>query len=61
MNSGGVALSTSGEAIVIMHQCAYHGKNKIIHSSPKIEHCKNAVDDKPTKVGGSQHVTTLDN
>ena len=30
---GGVALSTSGEVIVIMHQHAYHGKNKTIHSS----------------------------
>ena len=33
VTSSGVALSTSGEVIVIMHQHDYHGKNKKIHSS----------------------------
>ena len=44
-----------------MHQCAYHPKCAAIHSSAQIEHYKNAVDDRFIKVGGSQHITTLDN
>ena len=56
----GVTLTTSGEVIIIMHQCAHHGKNKIIHSSSQIEHCKNKPDDRLIKFGGSQHITTLD-
>ena len=36
VTSGGVALTISGELIIIMHQCACHGKNKTIHSSPQI-------------------------
>ena len=31
-----VTLITSGEVITIVHQCACHGKNKTIHSSPKL-------------------------
>ena len=37
---GGFALTTSGAVMIIMHQCACHGKNKAAHSSPQIEHCK---------------------
>ena len=58
---GGVALSTSGEVIVIMHQHAYHGKNKTIHSSTQIEHHKIKVDDSSIKVVVGQHSNTLDN
>ena len=58
---GGVTSTTSGEIIIIMHQYAHHGKNKTIHSSPQIEHYENKVDDRSIKVGGSQHITTLDN
>ena len=61
VTTGGVTLTTSGELIVIMHQHAHHGKNKTIHSSPQIEHCKNKVDDRSIKAGGGQHITTLDN
>ena len=56
----GVALNTSGEVILIMHQHACHGKNNTIHSSPQIEHYKNKVDDRSIKLGGGQHVDTLD-
>ena len=38
--SGVVALTPSGEVIIIMHQHACYGKNNIIHSSPQIEHYK---------------------
>ena len=33
MNAGGVTPTTKGDVSVIMNQCAYHGKNKNIHSS----------------------------
>ena len=55
-----VTLTTSGEVIIIMHQCACHGKNNTIYSSPQIDHYKNKLDDKSIKVGGGQHTTTLD-
>ena len=59
--AGSVTLSTSVEVIAIMIQCAGHGKNKTMHSSPQIENHKNTVDEKSIKVGGGKHVTTLDN
>ncbi len=34
-----------------MHQYAYLGKGKIIHSSAQIEYFKNSVDDNSSKVG----------
>ena len=46
VTTGRVALTTSSEVILIMHQHAYHGKNNTIHSSTQIEHCKNKVDDR---------------
>jgi len=50
-----------GEAIGIFRQYAYHGKGRIIHSSGQIEWCKgNIVHDQSLKVGGAQHVRTLD-
>lgn len=57
----GVTCTTSGEVIVITHQHACHGENATIHFSVLIEHCKNAVDDKLIRVGGTQSITTLDN
>jgi len=44
--------SNKGPIILIMHQYAYLGKGKTIHSSGQIEYYKNAVDDKSSKVGG---------
>ena len=61
VTSSSVSLTTSGEVIIIMHQCVCHGKNKTIHSSPQIEHCKNEADDRSIEVGDGQHATTLDN
>ena len=46
--------------MLFVHQCACHGKNKTIHSSPQIDHCKNIVDDHSIKVSSGQHITTLD-
>ena len=44
-----------------MHQYAYHGKGKTIHSSTQIEHYGNVVDDRSAKVpGGQQCIKTLD-
>ena len=58
--AGGVASTISGEVALIMHQYAYHPKCATIHSSAQIEHYKNVVDDRSIKVGGGQHITTLD-
>ena len=57
--AGGVTKTTMCE--VIMHQWAYYYKCHIIHSSRKIEHFKNYVDNKPIIVGGKQNVITNDN
>ena len=60
VSDGGFAMSTSGEVMFIMHQHAYHGKNKNIHYFPQIEHHNNTVDEMSKKVGGCQHMTILD-
>lgn len=49
---GGVAPSQRGDVIVIMHQYAYIGEGKTIHSSAQLEHYKNDVNDKSLKVSG---------
>jgi Reverse transcriptase (RNA-dependent DNA polymerase) len=57
----GVAQSHLGPVCLIMHQYAYHGKGKTIHSSIQIEHFGNEVNDKSIKVtGGKQRIITLD-
>lgn len=38
---GGVVNSQHGEVIAIMHQYAYHGKGKTIHSSLQLDAHKN--------------------
>src|SRR5688572_18038031 len=57
---GGVINTQKGLAIAIMHQYAYTGKGKSIHSSAQLEAHKQAVHDKSTKVGGKQRIETLD-
>jgi hypothetical protein len=49
-----------GEVIINMHLYAYTGKGKMIHSSGQLEWYKQEVDDKSIKVGGKQHIKTLD-
>ena len=61
VTAGGVIHTQHGPVIAIMHQYAYHGKNKTIHSSMQLEHYKNDVNDKSIKVpGGKQRILTLD-
>ena len=43
-----------------MHQYAYIGKGMSIHSCVQLEAHKQTVDDKSSKVGGTQHIETLD-
>ena len=58
---GGVISTQRGEAIAIMHQYAYTGKGKTIHSSGQMEWFKNNVNDKSIKVdGGLQRILTLE-
>ena len=52
VTAGGVALTTNGEVMLIMHQCTCHAKCAAIHSSAQIEHYENVADDKSIKVGG---------
>jgi len=58
--AGAVVETQRGPVIAIMHQYAYMGEHKMIHSSAQIEHYKNKVDDRSAKVGGSHCITTLD-
>ena len=60
VTSVSVALTTSGEVIIIMRQHSCHGKHKIIHSCPQMEHYINKACDRYIKVGDGQHATTLD-
>ena len=57
----GVVASHLGPICLIMHQYAYHGKGKTIHSSVQLENHGNDVNDKLLKVKGSkQHIKTID-
>ena len=57
----GVVSTHLGPVCLIMHQYAYHGKGKTIHSCVQVEHHGNDVNDKSAKVkGGKQCITTLD-
>jgi len=51
-----IVKSNKGSIIIIMHQYAYLGKGKTIHSSAQMEHYKNIVDDKLVRVGGKQSI-----
>jgi len=52
VTAGGVVKTNNGEVIVVLHQYAYHGKGKTIHSSAQLEHFKNDVNDRSVKVPG---------
>ena len=60
VTAGGVVNTQRGPAIAIMHQYAYTGKGKTIHSCGQLEWYKNDVNDKSIKVqGGLQCILTL--
>ena len=60
VTAGGVITTQKGPAIAIMHQYAYTGKGKSIHSCAQLEAHKQTVHDKSLKVGGKQRIETLD-
>src|SRR5688572_9177320 len=60
VTAGGVVTTQKGEVIAIMHQYAYVGKGKTIHSCGQLEAHKQDVHDKSIKVGGKQRIETLD-
>lgn len=60
VTAGGVVNTQKGEVIAIMHQYAYVGKGKTIHSCGQLEAHKQTVHDKSIKVGRKQHIETLD-
>ena len=53
----GVAKSNYGDVLVVLHQYAYHGQGRTIHSSPQMESFGIKVDDKSIKAGGTQTIT----
>jgi len=61
VTAGGVIKTQHGPAIAIMHQYAYTGQGKTIHSSGQLEWYKNNVNDKSIKVaGGLQCILNFD-
>ena len=60
VTSVGVTSSHNGNVIIIMHQYAYHGQRKTIHSSGQIEWYKNDVNYKSIKIGEKQRILTND-
>ena len=60
VTAGATVLTQRGNAILVMHQYAYTGKGKTIHSSGQLEAFNNIVDDRSNKVGGTQRITTYD-
>ena len=53
--------TTRGPVIVLLHQYAYLGQGKSIHSAVQMEHYEIDVNDKSRKVkGGKQSITTLE-
>jgi hypothetical protein len=60
VTAGAVVKMQRGEVIIILHQYAYTGKGKTIHSSSQLEWYKQEVDNRSIKVGGKQHIKTLD-
>ncbi|CAJ1952080.1 unnamed protein product [Cylindrotheca closterium] len=58
--NGGIARDDARIIIAIIRQQAYIGKGQSILSNGQMEHFKIVVDDKPTKVGGQQRLTTPD-
>jgi hypothetical protein len=58
---GAVVKTQRGDVIAIMHQYAYTGKGKTIHSSGQLEWFKQDVNDRSVKVkGGLQRIQTAD-
>ena len=54
-------LNTSlGKVIGIFNEYVYLGKGSSIHSSGQLEWFETNVDEKSIKVGGTEHITTLD-
>ena len=60
VTAGGIINTQKGPVIAIMHQYAYTGKGKSIHSCAQLEAHKQTVHDKSVKVGGKQRFETLD-
>lgn len=61
VTAGAVVNSQRGPVIAIMHQYAYIGSGKSIHSSGQLEWFKNDVNDRSMKVkGGLQRIETND-
>jgi hypothetical protein len=56
----GTTISHRGPIVLIMHQYAYLGHGKTIHSCGQLEHYKIEVHDRSANVGGLQRIITLE-
>ena len=56
----GKVQTTKGMVVLILHQYAYLGQGKTIHSPGQMEMFDIQIDDKSRKVGGKQLITTLE-
>ena len=56
----GVVQTQHGSVVIILHEYAIFGKGKTIHSAAQMEYFNVSVDDRSTKVGGKQRLTTLE-
>ena len=60
VNAASKVQTQRGPVIVILHEYAYHGTGRTIHSAVQLEAFKNTVDDTSIKAGGTQTIQTLD-
>ena len=60
VTAAGVVATNKGPRVVIMHQYAYLGKGKTIHSCAQLENFKNDICDKSKVFGGKQRLLTPD-
>ncbi len=60
VDASAIVDSQHGPVIVILRQYAYHGRDRTIHSCGQIEFEKNRVHDRSMKVGGFQHIHTME-
>ena len=60
VTAAALVTSDQGPIVLILHQYAYLGQGKTIHSSGQLEHYSIEVDDRSRVVKGKQRIVTLE-
>ena len=60
VTDGGVSKAHLGSVILLFNQYAHHVKSKSIHSPVQLESFLRKFDDNMIKLGGAQHIKTID-